>query len=436
MKYTARRASFWLLVYIFLALLPMIIALTGGVPPRRDFWMELGVGLGFIGLGMLGLQFIFSGRFRRIAPTYGMDNILQYHREMGIIAFLFILAHPIIIILHDPEFLSYFDPGVNAPRAISLGLVSLGIILITTSSLWRLSFGLSYEWWRLIHGVLSMGIILVAIAHPIQVGHYFNALWQKLSIAVLLGLTGYLIIHTRLVRPWKSRKRQYRIVEVIRERGEANTIRMEPDGHDGLNFVCGQFVWITIGNTPFSMQQHPFTIASAAKQKTLSFTAKGLGDFSSSWKDIPIGTKAFLEGPFGSFTPEKDKNLFLIMGGIGVTPGMSMLRSLKQNNDKREVVLVYGNPDWEDVTFRDELDMLKNDLNMKLVHVLENPHEGWEGETGFVDLELLEKYLPENPDEFMYFICGPTPLMDVAEVSLRKIGIDWRLIYTERFEII
>lgn len=61
--------------------------------------MEFAVALGFMGLGMLGLQFLFSGRFVWVAPWFGMDNSIQYHREVGIIAFIFILAHPVILIL-------------------------------------------------------------------------------------------------------------------------------------------------------------------------------------------------------------------------------------------------------------------------------------------------------------------------------------------------
>ena len=73
---------------------------------------------------------------------------------------------------------------------------------------------------------------------------------------------------------------------------------------------------------------------------------------------------------------------------------------------------------------------------MKLIHLLEKPPENWKGESGLVSKELLLKYLPDNPEQFMYFICGPKPLMDISELSLRDLGIDWRLIYTERFEII
>lgn len=436
MKYSYRNGFLWLLIYFLLALLPLLIGVLGRMPEYRGFALELGVALGFIGLGMLGLQFLFSGRIKQIAPTYGMDNILQYHREMGILAFIFILAHPIILIISEPEFLNYFSPEENLPRAFALVFVLVAVIIVTASSLWRLRFGLSYEYWRLLHGFLSLAVIFIGVVHSIQVSYYLNNLWQQVMLAIIFGAFAYLVIHTRIVRPWLSRKKPYIVTEVIAERDDCWTLSLEPSGHDGMRFRCGQFVWITLGETPFSLQQHPFTIASACNDRKILLTAKASGDFTSTWKNIQPGTKAFLEGPFGSFTSEPSKNIFMIMGGIGVTPGMSFLRTMRKEKDPRQAVLLYANPDWETVTFREELYDISKDINLKLVHVLEEPPENWQGETGLINIELLKKHLPEKPEEFAYYLCGPKPMQDAAELSLRDLGIDWRLIYSERFEII
>jgi predicted ferric reductase len=406
------------------------------MPEYRGFALELGVALGFIGLGMLGLQFLFSGRIKQIAPTYGMDNILQYHREMGILAFIFILAHPIILIISEPEFLNYFSPAENLPRAFALIFVLVAVIILTASSLWRLRFGLSYEYWRLLHGLLSLAVVFIGVVHSIQVSYYLNNLWQQFLLAIIFGGFAYLVIHTRIIRPWLSRKKPYIVKEVIAERDDCWTLSLEPAGHKGMRFRCGQFVWITLGETPFSLQQHPFTIASACNERKILLTAKASGDFTSTWKNIQPGTKAFLEGPFGSFTPEPSKNIFMVMGGIGVTPGMSFLRTMQEEKDPRQAILLYANPDWERVTFREELEEISKEINLKLVHILEEPPENWQGETGMIEFETIKKHLPEKPEDFAYYLCGPKPMQDAAELSLRDLGIDWRLIYSERFEII
>lgn len=436
MKYTYRKGILWLLLYAFLSLIPLIIARLGPQPEYRGFWMEFGVALGFIGLGMLAMQCLFTGRFAWIAPGFGMDNILQYHREVGIIAFVFVLAHPVINLLADTTLLEYLDPGVNAPRTISLIIATLALILIVVSSLWRASLKLSYENWRLLHGILSFLVVVIGAGHAFQVAHYLGPVWKQAAILGFAGICAYLVFHSRVMRPWLNRPRPYRISLVRDERCDCQTLVLEPLRGQRLSFLPGQFVWITVNDSPFSLQQHPFSIASSAREKNIWLTAKNLGDFTASWKEIPEGSRAFLEGPYGSFTPKKDKNLFLVMGGIGITPAMSMLRTMAHDRDQRQVILIYANKNWDDILARQELEQLQAKIRLKLVHLLEEAPPDWKGEEGLLNQELIEKYLPQDPSSFAYYICGPEPVMDIAEMSLRNLGIDWRLIYTERFEII
>ncbi|EMR04615.1 ferredoxin reductase family protein [Cesiribacter andamanensis] len=340
------------------------------------------------------------------------------------------------MLLANSGYLSFFDPAVNLPRAISLSLVTIALVLIVITSIWRTAFGLSYEKWRLLHGFLALSIVFVGIVHSVQVGHYLDPLWKKIVLAALMGGCMYLVIHTRLVRPRQLKKRPYRLVEVRAEKDSSWSISLQPEGHPNMDFISGQFAWITLGPTPYSLQQHPFTIASSPKEEVIRFTAKESGDFTGQWGSLKEGTKAYLEGPYGSFTPEPDKHLFLVMGGIGVTPAMSMLRWMRDTKDPRKAILIYGSEKYKDITFRDELEELQQQLDLQVVHLLSDPEPDWEGEKGYVTHELLKKYLPENPQDYMYFICGPRPLMDVTELELRKLGIDWRSVYTERFEIV
>ncbi len=438
MNYTLRRGVFWFAVFAALALIPLVIGRVGQSPPPRSFMVELGVALGFLALALLSLQFVFSGRITRVAPRFGMDNILQFHREMGVIGVLFALAHPIILIGADSAFFEYFDPRTNAPRGVLLSLVTVCLVAIAATSLWRLSFRLDYEWWRFLHGALALFIVVIGLVHALQVAHYLQAGWKKGVLAMFVGACAWALVDTRLIRPWRNARRPYQVVDVRPERDRSWSLTLEPAGHDGVRFVPGQFAWITLGTTPFTLQQHPFSFASSARSRRVTFTAKELGDFTGTWKDIEPGTRAFLEGPFGSFTPDPSPRtgLFLVMGGIGVTPAMSMLRTLRDDGDGRPIVLIYGNQDWENVTFREELEEMAGTMNLKLVHVLEHAPTGWTGETGFVTRELLEEYLPRDRMAYQYFVCGPDPLMNVTEVGLRDLGIPWTRVYTERFSIV
>lgn len=434
--YSYARGVLWILVFVVLSIIPMAIALLGDLPDARSFWIELGVAMGFIGLGIMGVQFIFTGRLARVAPTFGPDNIFHFHKTMGIIGFIFFLAHPVILILSNSEFIHYFNPQENLPRALSLSAVTVGITLLIFTSLWRVSFGLSYEKWRLLHGVLALLVVFVGVAHAVQVSHYLDPLWKKVAISAAMAGCCYFVVHSRLVRPWMMKQKPYEIIEVQAERHGCYTLVLKPRRGPRMQFISGQFAWLTINETPFTLQQHPFTFSSSPESEHIAFTAKQSGDFTSTWKDIQPGTTAFLEGPFGSFTLMPDGNIFMVMGGIGVTPGMSMLRTLKMRNDQRAVTLIYGSKRYEDIIFREELEVLEREINLQLVHILLEPADEWTGERGKVDKAFLSKYLPDDKDAYRYYLCGPGAMMDITEISLNELGVDWRYLYSERFKIV
>ncbi len=434
--YSYGKGLFWVLIFILLSLVPMSIAFIGDVPDARKFWIEFGVALGLLGLGIMGAQFIFTGRLTRVAPTFGPDNVFHFHKTLGIVGFIFILVHPVILILSNRDFINYFNPEENLPRALALSTVTVAITHLIITSLWRISFGLSYEKWRLLHGVLALLVVFIGVTHSVQVSHYLDPLWKKIILSAVLAGSSYFIIHTRLVRPYKNKKKPYEIIEIKPERDDSYTIVLKPRNGKKMEYDSGQFAWITINDSPFSLQQHPFSFSSSPESDLISFTAKASGDFTETWKDIKPGTTAYLEGPFGSFTLLPAGHIFMVMGGIGITPAMSMLRTLKSRNDKRNITLIYGSIHFEHIIFREELAGLEKVLSLQVVHLLMEPPDSWSGDSGKVDKDLLQKYLPSNKNAYNYYICGPGPMMDITEINLRELGVDWRHIYSERFEIV
>ena len=439
MKYGLIRAMLWAVSFLVLALAPMLLAYLGPVAPRT-FWIEAGVGLGFVGLGIMLLQFVLTGRYQRVATTFGLDSMLQFHRQMGLVAVGFILAHPILLFLSDPVYLEYLDPRVELPRALALGGVTGALLLLLATSLWRLSFRLSYEWWRALHGLLAIFVVFVGTVHVLQVGYYVSGIGKQVVFVALGTGAAALVVNTRVIRPWRMRRRPWRVEEVQEERGDASTLVLVPEGHAGMTFLPGQFAWITLGETPFTLQQHPYSFSSSAQEapNRVAFTIKEEGDFSSEARTVQPGTPAFLEGPYGYFVPETDPGMGCVMiaGGVGVTPFRSMLRTFADRGDPRELHLIFANVSPDQVIFFEELEELRGRLHLTVVHVLEEPPEGWEGETGLLDPELLERHLPESPLEFEYFICGPEPMMNIAESVLRDLGIPQKRILSERFNMV
>ncbi|MBE0437880.1 MAG: ferric reductase-like transmembrane domain-containing protein, partial [Methylomicrobium sp.] len=179
MKYGFRQALTWIIVYLSIVLLPMILAIGFQAPSARPFAAEFGALLGALALGILAMQSVISGRQRWFAQGAGIDNIQQFHRQLGIFALLLVLAHPSAMFIANPDLLFYIDPRVNFLRATVLSFVIAATLFLVTSSLWRTKFRLPYEQWRLIHGILSLLIIIGGLGHALLVNNYFAQDWKK-----------------------------------------------------------------------------------------------------------------------------------------------------------------------------------------------------------------------------------------------------------------
>jgi predicted ferric reductase len=154
----------------------------------------------------------------------------------------------------------------------------------------------------------------------------------------------------RVFKPLFMLRRPYRVASVKQERGDTTTLVMEPDGHAGFRFTPGQFGWLTLWRGPFRITGHPFSFSSSAEAPggRVEMTIRNLGDFTSRVHTAVVGQRVWLDGPYGAFTIGNPADMHvLVAGGIGITPMMSMLRTLADRGDKRPVILFYGSKDLE-----------------------------------------------------------------------------------------
>jgi predicted ferric reductase len=435
------RGVVWIGLYFALAVAPLMLALLGDRPPGRDLVTEVSVGLGFVGLSLMGLQFLLVGRFKVVAGVFGDDAVTLFHRRMGYVALAMILAHPTLLVFTDTPMGRLLNP-VTAPwRARFAVAATLCLIALIATSVWRKRLGIRYEVWQVLHGVLSIAVVVLALAHIQLVGYYVNEPWKQavwtLSTAAFVGVLGWV----RIVRPIIRLRRPWEVVEVRPERGNAWTVELRPVGHDGIRFEPGQFGWLIVGRGPFAVTQHPFSFSSSAEvdDGSVAMTIKAVGDFTSTISDVEVGTKAWVDGPHGVFSPDRNEGpgFVLIGGGVGITPLMSILRTMAARDDRRPVLLIAGNPSLEDVTFLEEIEALTERLDLRVVHVLARPDPDWAGERGFVDVEVLRRHLPPRAERQQYFMCGPPPMLDALEEALGDdLGVPTDHIHTERFDFV
>jgi predicted ferric reductase len=257
-----------------------------------------------------------------------------------------------------------------------------------------------------------------------------------------IGLTIFwigLLLYVRIVKPLFMLRRPYRVTEVRSERGDSSTLVMQPDGHPGFRFSPGQFGWLTLWGSPFQITAHPFSFSSsaAAADGRVEMSIRNLGDFTSGIDKVPVGQRVYLDGPYGAFTIGKPADMHvLIAGGVGVTPMMSMIRTLADRGDQRPVVLLYGSKNWDSITFREELEALKARLKLTIVHVLADPPAGWTGEQGFINAEMFKRHLPPPFADHEYFICGPNVMMDAIEKALGEMNVPMSKYHSERYSFV
>jgi predicted ferric reductase len=434
------RCVVWAALYTFFILGPLFALLAGSHPPARDFWTEFSAAIGYAGLAMMGLQFGLTARFRYVTEPWGEDVIYHFHRQMSLIAVGLVLAHPIILFVIQPERLALLNSFTAPWRARFAALSTYSLIALVVTALWRVKLNIRYETWHTSHIVLAILAVGAGVAHMVGWSFYLADPWKRGLWIFIVIFWIALLFYIRIIKPLFMLRRPYRIAQVRQERGDSWTVAMEPDGHDGFRFRPGQFAWLTTGKTPFKITGHPFSFSSSAavKDGQVEMTIRNLGDFTSEIGDIPVGQRVYLDGPYGAFTIDRnpaDMHV-LIAGGVGITPMMSMIRTLADRADKRPVILLYGSKDWDSITFREELDELRQRLNLTVVHVLEKPPAGWTGEKGYINAGLLVRHLPPPFNNHEYYICGPDVMMDAIEKALSELGVPVSKYHSERYSFV
>ena len=432
-------ATVWISVYLVATIAPLAVVMLVDTPPGRGFWTELSSALGFVGLAMITLQFVLTSRIRRFSWPYGMDIVLQFHRQISLVAGALLLAHLVVLFATRPETLALLNV-IEAPWRARFAVISMiALVVIVVSSVWREALGLSYERWRLLHGTLAVVAVATGLAHVVGVGYYLELAWKQWMWIAMVGVAVAAFAYIRIGKPMVQLHKPWEVVEVREERGETWTLAVRPIGHDGIAFQAGQFAWITLSRSPLVIREHPFSFSSSAEDiPRVEFTIKALGDFTKGIRHLEPGTRAYLDGPHGAFTIRRNPadGYVFIAGGIGITPIMSMLRTLADRGDERPLLLIYGSGSWEEVTFREELDELTRRIDLEVIHVLRDPPADWDGPTGYVDKALLERHLPDLYTERFYFMCGPQVMMATVEEALLGLGVPLDRALMERFDLV
>lgn len=431
-------AVFYLALYSVIALLPLHMAMVADPHPLpRGLGLEYAVGLGFVAYALLLLELALVTRLRTLSDTFGSDTLLQFHRALALSASLFLLGHVIGAGVLGGLW-HWFDPFASTLPARSGALAFWALALLVASSLLRRRLRLSYDAWNRLHRICTLVLLAAGTTHIVSVSGYTAAPSVRNLVLLLALLFFALLLNYWVLRPLRLWRKPWRVDANRDIGGDTHLLCVRPDGHAGFEFEPGQFAWLITGSSPYTHQQHPVTIASSAEcaDRTQHYAIKKLGDWSR--ETVPAlvpGDRLWVEGPYGALSIDRlpAQGFVLIAGGIGITPMRSILLTLRDRGDRRPCLLFYAANDFSRVVFREELEALRQEIDLKLVFVLEQPRDGDDCERGRISRAMLERYLPAARRHFQYLICGPNPMMDSIERILFELGIGDERIHSERF---
>jgi len=238
---------------------------------------------------------------------------------------------------------------------------------------------------------------------------------------------------------------ELKIKEVVRETGDASTLVFESP-EKPLEYLPGQFLTLilpikgedvrrsySLCTTPYSGEAPAITV----KRVESGVISNYLNDH------MKAGDSFEVMAPAGHFTPdlhpENAKKYVLFAGGSGITPLMSILKSILLQEPNSHVTLVYQSRSEESIIFREQLEELekKYPSHFTVMHILSQPNESWKGYKGRIDTAMTSDILmdiAENKVASMeYFLCGPSGFMKTVFETLIDFEVPEKQIHKESF---
>ncbi|NYD38451.1 ferric reductase-like transmembrane domain-containing protein [Actinomycetospora corticicola] len=387
----------------------------------------LSVGLGVLGLGALVVVVLVPSRIRTLTRAFGVDRIMGLHRWLGMLALAAVVAHAAVALWNHPALIN----PVTARATAKVGWGSLvALLAVGGVAAGGRRPGARYEVWARLHVALAAAGLVLAGLHVLWLNHLVADPVMRVCLVVLAAALLLVLSHRWVWRPLFSRQGAYVVYGVRREGPSVVTLVLAPVHlrRGGLHFEPGQFVWLRLRRAVVGTEEHPFTIASSANVTgRLELTVRDQGDFSHRVAALTQGQQVWLDGPHGSFTAEDHggrAGLVLVAGGVGITPMMSMLRTLAERGDVRRHRLVLAERGSEPL-FAPELEVLRRRLDLEVTRLAGRR----------IDVALLAEVLPPSPERehLDYFVCGPASLATGTLAALEQLDVPPARVHCEQF---
>lgn len=430
-------------IFFLVSALPFFLISIYGLP-ARSFPDEFATHFGLIAYIWILLSFLLSGRFKSISGKIGVDKTIRFHQFMAIVLGLFIFLHPYLYKLSISQPVPWdttrqFSLLLSLPAFVSGMTAWIIVLALIITAFFRDDLPFRYETWRLLHGLGAVMVVIGSTIHVFDIGRYTNAIpaMQYLWIT-LIFLASLTLWRTYLVMPFLQKQRPFKVVSILPAAAKTWHLTITSNSKWKLNFTAGQFAWIKLKSSPLGLKENPFSISSAPSDlPDIRFTIKELGDTTNNIGTLKPDDIVYVDGPHGNFIIDDRKfaGIFMIAGGIGVAPMISIIREMANDKDTRPVKLIYGNRIQSQIAFQDELEKASKAINLDINYVLSEPPQDWQDKKGYIDKILLEQALLKinNPEQWLFILCGPSAMLEPAINTLKASGIPSHRIQYEKF---
>lgn len=435
-------AAFWLLLLAVVALWVSNegVAESGSL---NGFLTSIGRLTGLVSSALLLVQVFLMARVPWFEKAWGQDELARTHRLVGFTSFNLLWAHIVLITLGyaaaSPQGLwaTIVDFVVNYPGMLLAVAGTAALCMVVVTSVRKARAALRYESWHLIHlyGYLGAGL---ALPHQLWTGSDF--LNSPVRTAFWWGLYGVCLAAVLVFRVavplWRSLAAPIRVVDVRAESPDVTTVTVAGRRLDRLDARAGQFFQWRFLDGPGWSRAHPYSLSAAPGNGTLRITVKHLGDGSARLAQLPVGTRALIEGPYGRMhagvcTRQK---VLLIGAGIGITPMRAILEDLPPD---AAVTILHRVSSRAELILGDEIEQLAAQRGARYVVLAGRRVPGrdtWlpEQAAHLSDAEGLRQVVPDVAERDVY-ICGAERWMAAAAAAAVEAGVPAAAIHVEHF---
>lgn len=378
---------------------------------------------------LLGIRAIFG----KVIPDLFWIN--KIHKQLGIYGITILLTHPILL------FIFYDDLGINLlslkietefDRHVLFGKIASSFLVLTWCASIFLRKKLSFRWWKKIH-FAGYIVLPLSLIHSIEIGLNLQKSNGLSLYFILIGLIYFFAVIYRILFRLGFFRLKYKVLSTTKITKDVVKIDLKPVTKR-LKINPGQFIYL---QRNVKSETHPFTVSHIDEStNNISITVKKLGKFTEEIQKISKDEVVIIDGAYGVFTSEvtNKKPIILIAGGIGITPFLWIFEGLKSGFNK-EVILFYGNKTEDGIAFRPMLEDLNREISdFKMINVI-SADPKFLGEKGFINFDLIKKYVNDELNNYNIFVSGPPILISKITKELLRKGVKKENLFKEEFSL-